>query len=206
MSETLADFEQDFAKALQAYADAAVAPTPPEHVLADILRRKASRRRSWLQLAAFSAVVVVVAGVVGIWALTPTGSQIPKATVADIQYDVAVARSLVVQQSDLTRYGAVVSADFGWAFSESVAYELRGVDPDAALVVPARPGASDDAGSWGDYLLLWGPSDPFPEICRYFSDAPGTPDECKAKGVEGGGWAVARPPTVAGSGWLLEVP
>ena len=81
--------------------------------------------------------------------------------------------------SDLTRYGPIDRADYASAFAEQSAYALRGVDPQAALVVPVKPG-SDAVDPGSDYFLLLGTGSPFPGLCPYFiPGAPGTLAECE---------------------------
>ena len=109
--------------------------------------------------------------------LPGSASSIPHAAVGGVTYDVVVDRTLTVEPAELSPYGPVTASDYAWAFSEPQAYSLQGVDPRALLVVQAKPGAGDE--SWGEYLILLGPLDPYPSACRYHDARVGEiPVEC----------------------------
>lgn len=99
------------------------------------------------------------------------------AEVDGVVYRLGVGSGLVVSDADLVRVGDPSSPDLsGWLRGATV-YSLEGVDPHAALIVP-MPAADSDPEA--DFMILWGPANPFPAICQYFDPASdSTPPECE---------------------------
>jgi hypothetical protein len=146
------------------------------------VERRRLRGRHVLLIGALLA-AVIVAGVGGLLTFGAPPSLPAEATVNGIEYRVGVGRSIDVAEADLEPAGTVSSSAYDWAFAEPTAYQLRGVDPRAALLVRAKPGLRDDAGPWGEFMILWGPEEAFPALCRYFSaEFPSTPIECRSGG------------------------
>ena len=83
-------------------------------------------------------------------------------------YSVSVVRGLVVDDADLSPYGRIVRPTDPTLFQDDQAYALRGVDALDFLVVRAKPGLTDDGGSWGDFIGLMGGGGQNPALCRYF--------------------------------------
>jgi len=176
-------FEEELGHRLRHYVAVADLGVGAAAVLEHVTSQHAQQSRRWMRpLAAAIVVAAVVVGgslamYVSMFSDPGSGLGIAHATVSGVRYDVAAARSLQVASSDMTRYGEIISSDYDWAFAEPVAYSLRGVDPRAALIVPAKPGVEDGAL---EYFILWGPAEAFPSVCRYFeARAPGTPSECR---------------------------
>ena len=102
------------------------------------------------------------------------------AWVSGVEYTLAGAPGLRASASDLTRYGQIDRSDDGSAFAEPVAYALRGVDPQAALVVPVKQDMEDVVEPGSDFILLIGYGSRYPALCPYFiPGGPGTPAECE---------------------------
>ncbi len=99
-----------------------------------------------------------------------TNSQGVTGRVGDLDYEVGVARSLHVREADLKPYGQVSRhTPQEFCFAESAAYALRGVDPQAALVVPWAGDPRDDFGPIGECALLYRDlRQAAPAICAYF--------------------------------------
>lgn len=183
MSEAMDTFEVDLGNRLRQYVAAADVGRDAATVVQGVTSQGRRTGLGWIPLTAAAVLAVVAIGSFAILGpiINQSGSRPSQAIVAGVPYGVAVARSLQVETSDLTRHGEVQQSDFSYAFAEQVAYALRGVDPLAALVVPAKPGLGDEAGPWGDFIMLWGPGEAFPAICQYFeAGAPATPLECQA--------------------------
>lgn len=107
------------------------------------------------------------------------GDRPARATIGWVTYDVGVVRDIQVSAEDLAPAGAIDAADDPSQFAEMNAYLLRGVDPKAFLVVPAKPGLRDDAGPWVDYLALWETGQALPAVCQYFpADSATKPTGC----------------------------
>lgn len=68
----------------------------------------------------------------------------------------------------------------GYAFADTTALAPRGVDPRTALLVRWVDGLRDDAGSLGEYALLYRDLDyAMSGICAYFEPGnPASPTEC----------------------------
>ena len=96
----------------------------------------------------------------------------PTALVGGHRYGVAVSRGLKVTADDLTQFDRIVRATDPSVFLDGQAFALRGVDGSDFLVARTAPGLSDDAGSWGEYLALFGTSRPLPALCPYFVRLP----------------------------------
>jgi hypothetical protein len=132
-------------------------------------------KRAWVVLPAIAAAAAAVVVALLSWGSRPsppTTSQVSsaaQAVVGGVTYSLGVARDLSVQPSDLKPFGTIDSGNSSWAFSDTTAYSLVGVDPRAALVVHAKAGLSDDFGPWGEWLILWGNmNEAFPAVCTYF--------------------------------------
>jgi len=183
MNDAPDGFEEELGHRLRHYvavADLGVGAAPVlEHVTSQPVERSGRRVRPWAAAIVVAAVAVggSLAMYVSMFSDPGSGLGIAHATVSGVRYDVAAARSLQVASSDMTRYGEITSSDYDWAFAEPVAYSLRGVDPMAALIVPAKPDVEEGAL---EYFILFGPAEAFPSVCQYFqAGAPGEPDECK---------------------------
>jgi hypothetical protein len=101
------------------------------------------------------------------------GDPAPTAVVDGRGYAVSVSRGLVLRDVDLSPYARIQRADDPSAFLDDQAYSLRDVDPADFLVVRAKPGMRDGAGSWGDFIgLMGGGQDP--DLCAYFARLPPT--------------------------------
>ncbi len=137
-----------------------------------------SRRRLSLGL----ALAAVLAGGGLLTVTSGIGIRSATAQVAGLRYEISVARSLQVTADDLTPYGEVsrYTDPGGYPFADTTAYALRGVDPTAALVVRWEEGLSDDAGSLGEYALLYrNLDDATSGMCAYYDPAsPATPTGC----------------------------
>jgi len=85
---------------------------------------------------------------------------------------------LEVPSTALTQYGDVRSDDDHLFAENAVAYAIVGIDPEVALIVPTRPGAGDDAGSYGNWILLERGA-VILQLCPYFDpNSEFTPPEC----------------------------
>lgn len=178
MSEPFNDFEGRLAAALRSHADHAQSSWSTDAVVADI-RDRTRQGRSRLRMAWLlpMAAAVPLAIVAALFLLRPDipgepdggqGSSAATAIVADRTYFVAPARKLDLGPGDLTPYGPVSPTRMARAlFSEMTAYSLHGVDPGRALVVPAKPGLSDDSGPLGRYWLLQATLSNLTELCPY---------------------------------------
>ena len=126
-----------------------------------------------------SAVAVALLLVLAACGLGDRGST---AQVEGLQYEISVARSLQVGEADLEVYGQVsgYTDPGGYPFADTTAFSLRDVDPRAALLVRWADGLRDDAGSLGEYALLYRDLDYATSgICAYFEPVnPATPAEC----------------------------
>jgi CubicO group peptidase (beta-lactamase class C family) len=128
-----------------------------------------------------ATVAALAVGALVVYGLAlPHGDGPAHAWVSGVEYTLAGAAGLGATASDLTRYGQIDRSDDDSVFAEPVAYALRGVDPQAALVVPVKRGMEDVVEPGSDYWLLLGTGSPFPALCPYFiPGAPGTPAECE---------------------------
>lgn len=179
-TDTLTDFEFRVAAGLRAYADRPGLMRAPEAVVAEVLTRSRPQPRRWvLPAAAATLVVAVVAAVAGIQFLSNFAASRPSsATVNGRDYGVAIVRSLEVPATAVTPYGDVRSDDRHLFAEDAVAYAIVGIDPAVALIVPTRPGAGDDAGSYGDWILLERGAATL-QLCPYFDlTSEFTPAEC----------------------------
>ena len=126
-----------------------------------------------------SAVAVALLLMVAACGLGDRGST---AQVEGLQYEISVARSLQAGEADLEVYGQVsgYTDPGGYPFADTTAFSLRDVDPRAALLVRWADGLRDDAGSLGEYALLYRDLDYATSgICAYFEPvSPARPPEC----------------------------
>lgn len=182
-TERAIDFELRLASAMRTYTDQPGLKRPSEAVVADVLARARPQRHRWVLPAAAAAVVVLVAVVAGIQLLGNYAASRPSTAFVDgREYGIAIVRSLDIPPTALTRYGEVRSDDRHLFADDAVAYAIVGIDPEQALVVAARPGAGDDAGSYGDWILLVR-SAVTRQLCPYFDpNSEFTPSECLVEG------------------------
>jgi hypothetical protein len=174
-------FELRLSTELRAYVEAADLDRAPEAVVDDVLAMP-SRRGSWRIPAGIAAAVLIVAGAAaGIRALDGMASRPAEASVRGQTYGLAVVRSLEFASGDLSPYGEVSSSEEAY-FADDTAYAVRGVDPNVALVVRLEPGLTDDAGPWGEWILLT--RGPAPNsLCPYYDpESSFTPHDCLEEG------------------------
>jgi len=179
MTDRPTDFELRLAAGLRTYADQSGLMRRPEAAVAEVLARSRPQPRRWvLPVAAATLVVALVAAVAGIQLLNSAASRPSTTTVNGREYRVAIVRSLEVPSTALTQYGDVRSDDDHLFAENAVAYAIVGIDPEVALIVPTRPGAGDDAGSYGNWILLERGA-VILQLCPYFDpNSEFTPPEC----------------------------
>lgn len=175
-------FEENLGRHLRQHVAAVNLQMAASDVLRDVAQRNA-RQSGWRMrplAATFVVGAIAVAGSLAAYGALGgfgSGSSSARATVSGTRYDVGAGLSLQVAPSDMTQYGEVTDTPLAWAFAQPLAYALKGVDPQALLLAPAKPELGDD---WGAYIILWGPGQPFPAVCRYFEvGSPATPTECQ---------------------------
>src|SRR5262245_36201709 len=133
-------------------------------------RRRQGERMRRLVLVSV-AVAVVAAGV--IWLVGQAGecgSMASCPAIAEVggeAYVVGVVRGIDVEDADLVVYGEIERANSRAYFLDDVVYALCDVDAKALLLVRATPGLSDDGGTWGPFVGLFGGGQD-PGACRYF--------------------------------------
>ncbi|MGH2446283.1 MAG: hypothetical protein ACRDGD_09630 [Candidatus Limnocylindria bacterium] len=131
-----------------------------------------------------ATLVAVVVGVGAMQLLSLSASRGSEARVNGATYSISIGRSLVLDEDDLTPIGELESAERSDLFADPTAYAIDGVDPDDALVVRAAPGQRDDAGPYGDWILLMRGAIRAGEIgplCPYIDPtSPFSPEECRA--------------------------
>jgi hypothetical protein len=88
------------------------------------------------------------------------------ADVNGVRYGVAAAHELVDIASDLTPFAPIARTNVPGYFSDMNTFQIRGIDPTAVLVAPAKPALDEDVGP---YRLLYGPNSDraFPALCDY---------------------------------------
>jgi len=188
MDEPTTRFEQRLEVALCDYVERPDLAREPSAVVADVTARpRAGSRRSWtwsVPRRAAAALVILAVGltaVIGPRILDLSGSAIGPATavVKGVSYDLGMARSMRVDRGDLTPYGVVDSGSALRQIADPTAFSLAGIDPRAVLIVRSAPGLNDDNGPYDEYLLLYGPVDPYPAMCDYFEPGdPSNPTVC----------------------------
>lgn len=201
MDEPQTELERRVTTALRAHADRPELRWAPAAVVADVTRRP--KRSGWwpdrrllpVGAAAAALALLVVVAVVGPRLGDDAASSPSMARVNGVDYYVGVARSLVVDDDDLSPFGEIQWTSYGAEFSDPAVLRLRGVDPDEALVARARPGLRDDYGPYGEYLILWGPDGsgspraggaPVSRaLCGYFDpNRAASPAECRVTAVD----------------------
>lgn len=189
MDEPLTRFEQRLESALRGYVDRPELAWELAEVVADVTARarvSEPPRASWFMPArlATAAVVILAVGltaVVGVRLADESsgGSSAALAVVNGVEYRVGLGRSMQIDAGDLTPYGRVESGNSLRRMADRTAFSLTGIDPLAVLFVRSAPGLADDNGPYGEYLILWGPNDPYPEICAYVEPGnPASPTGC----------------------------
>lgn len=170
--EPMDEFEVRLERALHRYVESAALDVPGVP--------SARAARSWfpLRLAAAAVVLLVVVAGGAFWLLGTAGIRPAETTVDGRTYHISIARSLVLDESDVTPFAPLDSTEEAYLFAEMTAYAVDGVDPDDALVVPAAPGLRDEAGPYGDWILLLRGG--MSALCPYFDPlAEATPPECR---------------------------
>jgi len=179
--------DQEIASSLQELAASRVHSRDPTEVAA---KASAGPRRSrsgpvW-KLAKTPAAIGLVAillvsiAAFGVFANQQGTSSLASATVNDLDYTLAAARSLVVPPSALSPFGRADRIDQSQEFDSLTVYSLLGIDPKHALVIKLKPGQNDDAGPLGDFFLLVRGPDTFAELCPYFDkSSEATPSICQ---------------------------
>jgi hypothetical protein len=127
-----------------------------------------------MSLAAAALVVAVVTLTFG----QESGSSPATVDIRGLTYGVLVARTLDVEPDALSPFDSVNAGALTLPAAEGVAYQIAGVDPAEALVVPLVPGARDDSGPLGEFALLHRGSS-LSNLCHLFRQGPGTPEECQ---------------------------
>lgn len=171
-TEPMDEFEGRLERALHRYVESAALTVP------GVPSPRPARRPFPLQWAAVVVVLLVVVAGGASWLLGTAGSRPAETRVDGRTYHISIARSLMLDASDVTPFAPVDSTEESYLFAEMTAYAVDGVDPDDALVVPAAPGLRDDGGPYGDWILLLrgGTS----ALCPYFDpSAEATPPECR---------------------------
>ncbi len=189
MDEPMTRFERRLESALKDYVECPDLAWEADRVVADVTARarvSAPPRPRWLLPARLATVAVVILAV-GLTAVVSVrlvdqsigGSYPALAVVNGADYRLGLGRSMQIDASDLTPYARVESGSGLRQMADPTAFSLTGVDPLAVLVVRSAPGLSDDNGPYGEFLILWGPTDPYPEICAYVEPGdPASPTEC----------------------------
>ena len=79
-----------------------------------------------------------------------------------------VAQHLSGIEGDLLAYGPISRTNVPDQLAEPTTFMIRGIDPEAVLVVPETDVLDGDAGH---YRLLWGPRSElaYPTLCDYLS-------------------------------------
>jgi hypothetical protein len=189
MSEPMTRFERRLESALRDYVERPDLTWAPREVVADVTARArvaSPPRSSWFMPArlATAAVVILAVGLIAVVGTqlvdrSSIGIYPAMAVVNGVDYAVGVNRGMRIDSRDLTPYAQVESGNNLEQFADLTAFSLDGLDPLAVLVVHAAPGLSDDNGPYGDYLLLHGPEDAYPEICTFYDPGhPSSPTEC----------------------------
>lgn len=189
MDESKNRFEQRLESALRRYVERPELAWEPAEVVADVASRArvaGPPRASWFMPArlATAAVVILAVGLTAVVGMrlvdrSSSGSYPAMAVVNGVDYLVGLGRSMQIDAGDLTPYGRVESGNSLRRMADPAAFSLTGIDPRAVLVVRSAPGLADDNGPFGEFLILWGPSDPYPELCSYVEPGhPSTPTEC----------------------------
>ncbi len=190
MNEPMTRSEERLESALRDYVERPGLAWDPTEVVADVTARArvaGPPRSRWSMPVrmATAAVVVLAVGltaVVGIRLVdrSSSGSSPAMAVVNGVDYSVGLARGMRIDAPELTPYGLVESGNVLQQFADRTAFSLNGLDPLAVLIVHAAPGLSDDGGPYGEYLLLHGPEDAYPEICDFYEPGhPSSPTECR---------------------------
>ncbi len=189
MDEPMNRFEQRLESALRRYVERPDLAWEPAEVVADVTARARSAkppRASWFMPArlATAAAVILAVGVtaivgVGLVDRSSGGSSPALAVVDRVEYRVGVGRSMRIDAGDLTPYGRVETTNVPDWIVDRTAFSLAGIDPLAVLTVRSAPGLADDNGPFGEFLILWGPNDPYPALCSYVEPGdPASPTEC----------------------------
>ena len=149
-------------------------------VIADVTRSSSAPRFRFrpFGLLATAAAMIVLVGAGVLFATQAPAMGPATAEVDGLTYTVAVARSLVVTDADLSAYGELSRIDGGLPLEGQTVYAIVGVDPTRALVVRLASGARDEAGLYGKYALLV--RGPFAGLCQLFDPASeATPTDCR---------------------------
>lgn len=111
----------------------------------------------------------------------PGAGCVATARVQDIRYSIGVARSMRIEEADLTAYAIASRRSPSNDVLDEQTYRLGSIDPTRVLVMKLVPGQADDAGPLGDYLLLVAFGDPSAWLltCPYFDRTDATrPEGC----------------------------
>lgn len=174
MDDKLGSADELVATRLRALVSSTVRPRDPNMVVASAMT--APRRRWPVHFArlpsaapAALAVLLLVASAAGASVLfgDQSGSRPATATVNGLKYTLSSARGFEFPSERIVPYGEATGIEDDRVEGASV-FSIVSIEPTSILLIRLQPGAHDDVGPLGEFLILARGPNAFTDLCQYF--------------------------------------
>lgn len=130
-------------------------------------------------LLTFAVGVLVLVGLVATWWVTSgSGSEIASAKVGGLDYSMTAARTLRVPSELIRPHIDASSVRSPLEVDGKRTLSIVGIDPTLVLLMKLAPGAHDDAGPLGEFVVLVR-GNGLAQLCQFLAPDEGLPASCR---------------------------